>query len=65
MAAHIDAHLHLSCDGEAGLQLLVDLDLKLLNISVPTPERERWRDHRLARSIPESTRRPAALDRPL
>ena len=43
MAAHIDAHLHLSCDGEAGLQLLVDLDLKLLNISVPTPERERWR----------------------
>ncbi len=43
MAAHIDAHLHLSCDGEAGLRLLADLDLKLLNISVPKPEREQWR----------------------
>jgi predicted TIM-barrel fold metal-dependent hydrolase len=43
MAARIDAHLHLSCDGEAGLRLLADLDLKLLNISVPQPDREKWR----------------------
>ena len=43
MAAHIDAHLHLSCDGETGLQLLADLDLKLLNISVPQPDRQKWR----------------------
>ena len=43
MARHIDAHLHLSCDGETGLQLLADLDLKLLNVSVPQPDREKWR----------------------
>jgi len=43
MATHIDAHLHLACDGDIGLQLLAGLDLKLLNISVPQPDREKWR----------------------
>ena len=43
MTARIDAHLHLSCDGDVGLQLLADLDLKLLNISVPQPDRQKWR----------------------
>lgn len=43
MARHIDAHLHLSSDGDVGLQMLADLDLKLLNISVPKPDRAEWR----------------------
>jgi predicted TIM-barrel fold metal-dependent hydrolase len=45
MARLIDAHLHLACDGEAGLQLLEALDLKVLNISVPRPGGSRWRAH--------------------
>jgi predicted TIM-barrel fold metal-dependent hydrolase len=43
VAAHIDAHLHLACDGEAGLAMLDELDLMLLNISVPVPDRQKWR----------------------
>lgn len=69
MAARIDAHLHLSCDGDVGLQLLADLDLKLLNISVPTPDRAGWRArtavfHQLADQHPERFAWVAGFDLP-
>ena len=43
MVRRIDAHVHLTSDGEAGLALLADLDLKLLNVAVPRQDREAWR----------------------
>jgi len=69
MATHIDAHLHLSCDGDTGLRLLADLDLKLLNIAVPQPDRQKWRARtavfrRLAEQHPDRFAWVAGFDLP-
>jgi predicted TIM-barrel fold metal-dependent hydrolase len=53
----IDAHIHFAGDAPAALELLRELDLKLLNICVNASEAASWRDqaatyHRLAQEHP-------------
>jgi hypothetical protein len=69
VAARIDAHLHVACDSPEGLQLLEDFDLKLLNVSVPKPQRDEWRARtavwqRLAAEHPERFAWIAGFDLP-